>query len=454
MVDGIKSALFIIPEYPPVFGGGISTYYSLLLPALVRCGVKVTAIVGSGCSAGPNPYTHSGVRVLPLDQQRVEIFRASFDHLALTPDLVRHLAAGWAAWDQSHGGKGYDIVECTDWGLFFVPWLFKQTSPSLLIRLHGSAGQIVLHERHRGYEQSDSTTQLIEASLIPRAALRSTYSRNNQLFWKAQTLQDVQYCPPPYEVLELGTSCYPRSSRGLVVGRIQIWKGAETLCSALRMLGSSSPVIDWVGRSVSSTDGVTTYSNQLAAQYPDVWGSKVIPLPQEPPNAIVKRQASAAFVIVPSDWDVFNLTTVEAMAQGCVVICSQGAGAADLIHHGKNGFLFEAGNSEQLANQIRDVQNLAFHEQAAIGRAARQAIVDQLHPDQVARCVVKELEAAMALKNRIPMSSDLLHHSLSPHQFSPDREGNFLASLDRIDLKSLLRYLSTRMARRLLGIRH
>ena len=374
--------LFILPEYPPMFGGGISTFYSLLLPALVRRGINVTAIVGSGCAAGPNSYIHAGVKVLPLDQQRLQRFRSSFDHLALTPDLVRHLAASWAAWDQSHGGEGYDVIECTDWGLFFVPWLLKQSNPSLLIRLHGSAGQIALYENHRGYDQSDSATQLIEASLVARAALRSTISKDNQLFWKEHTLQDVQYCPPPYEAPKQDSSCCPRSLRGLVVGRIQIWKGPETLCDAIRILGSSAPVIDWVGRSVVSPDGINTYSNQLVARYPDVWGSKVIPLPQEAPDAIAKRQAGAGFVIVPSNWDVFNFTAVEAMAQGCVVICSEGAGAADLIRHGENGYLFEAENPEQLANQIRAVQNLTLHEQAQIGCAAQNTILDQLHPDQ------------------------------------------------------------------------
>jgi hypothetical protein len=42
--------LCVIPEYPPDFGGGIATYYGALLPALARCSVSVTALIGSALS--------------------------------------------------------------------------------------------------------------------------------------------------------------------------------------------------------------------------------------------------------------------------------------------------------------------------------------------------------------------------------------------------------------------
>lgn len=113
--------LYLLPEYPPSFGGGIATFYKALLPALAHLGVEVTAIVGSGCAHGPDPSICDGVRIFPLDQGRVAKLRSLFLDLALTPDLVRHLAAAWAAWEQASGCEGVDVIECTDWGLFAVP---------------------------------------------------------------------------------------------------------------------------------------------------------------------------------------------------------------------------------------------------------------------------------------------------------------------------------------------
>ena len=63
--------LYLLPEYPPFFGGGISTFYNSLLPRLAKLGVEVTAVVGSGYAEGPhNVVFQDGVHVLPLNQSR------------------------------------------------------------------------------------------------------------------------------------------------------------------------------------------------------------------------------------------------------------------------------------------------------------------------------------------------------------------------------------------------
>jgi glycosyltransferase involved in cell wall biosynthesis len=442
--------LFVIPEFPPSFGGGIGTFYGHLLPALADRGADVKAIVGSGLQAGPDASNYRGVTVAPLDQQLVQRLRGSFSSLSLSPDLINHLAAAWAAWEQASSFVGFDVIECTDWGLFAVPWLLNPSSPPLLIRCHGSAGQIAIFDSQSCFAQSEFAYQLVESALFPRASVISTYSILNLNWWQSQLNRNVRYCPPPYEVGSIHQSRATRLDHGLVVGRIQKWKGPETLCRAIMILGDQAPTIDWVGRSVAGPNGNVLYSDYLGKLFPDIWGFKILPLPPEPPSGISRRQAQAAFVVVPSDWDVFNLSAAEAMSQKAVVICSDAAGASDLIEHGENGFIFKSGNSKHLAELIQRVQNLSVSDRLAIGDRARKTVQKNLDPDRIACLVFDELKLAKTLGNRVPKAPDLLARYLTPTSEDILPSMRLFESLDRVDLKELIRYVALRTCDRLL----
>ena len=108
------------------------------------------------------------------------------------------------------------------------------------------------------------------------------------------------------------------------------------------------PVIRWVGRDMPYRTHASM-SDVLAERYPDIWGKRIEPLGVRTPEETSALERSAAFVVIPSLWDVFNLATVEALAFGKVVIVSSGAGAAGLMTDGVNGFVYPAGDAPALA---------------------------------------------------------------------------------------------------------
>ena len=340
--------LFIIPEFPPAYGGGIGTFYGHLLPALARSGAEVMAIVGSSLHTCSDLHQSDGLKIVPLDQQLVKNLRDSFSSLSLSPDLTSHLAVAWAAWRQANEGEGFDVVECTDWGLFFVPWLLSTSNPPLVIRLHASDGQIAQHDPDSCPPLFGSLCQLIESALLPRAASLITYSHLNKNAWEKSLNCPVHYCPPPLPVEPSQASWKPCTEHGLVIGRVQEWKGPRTLCEALGGLGDNAPCIDWYGRVIISQRSGVPLDIQLMRDYPGIWGHRIIHYAPVAPSLIIEKQREASFFLVPSDWDVFNYTAAEAMASGCPVICSEGAGASELIQHGQNGFLFNAIDSASL----------------------------------------------------------------------------------------------------------
>lgn len=71
-----------------------------------------------------------------------------------------------------------------------------------------------------------------------------------------------------------------------------------------------------------------------------------------PPRAIHERMARAAAVVLPSRWDGWGLVVNEALQSGVPVIVSSAAGAAELVAHGRNGFVHEAGDLAALTEVI------------------------------------------------------------------------------------------------------
>jgi len=77
------------------------------------------------------------------------------------------------------------------------------------------------------------------------------------------------------------------------------------------------------------------------------------------PRHVVREYMRKAqcFTMVSSN-EVFGLVYLEAMSQGCIVVASKGEGFDGIIVDGKNGFLCEPGNSDQLAKILRRINSL------------------------------------------------------------------------------------------------
>jgi glycosyltransferase involved in cell wall biosynthesis len=85
---------------------------------------------------------------------------------------------------------------------------------------------------------------------------------------------------------------------------------------------------------------------------------------------------AADVFILPTLEDIWGMVVLEAMAFGKPILCSQWAGAAELICDGENGYLFDAHQPEAIAT-------------------AMQRLIDQ--PDQIAP--MGERSAALIAKH-------------------------------------------------------
>lgn len=439
--------LILTPEYA-TSGGGITSFYRTLAQQYRSLGISVSVIEGSGVHAGQHamPAVLDGVHVEVLERARLDAWHAKFEQFSAMPTLRRHLAAAWAMWEQASSGQDFDVVEACDWGLLFVPPAVEASRP-LVVQCHGSAGQIAVHDPVAGEESCSIATCLLERACIGAAQCVQTYSRANATFWRNESGREVVAIPPAWSRGPLSDFPSP-SSRGLVIGRVQRWKGPHVLCEALKRLGDRAPVVDWVGRDTVWGARQSSSAAHLSATYPEIWSRKIIQHPQVAPAEVAVRQQAALFNLVPSTWDVFNFTAVEAMASGRPTIVSTGAGASELVEDGVNGYLFPADDAGALADVLDRVMSESPERLAAIGRAAQQTVRSALDPEKIAQQRMAAYQAAIddfARQASAPVGG-WLGDICRPSQSTADQ----MAFLEGFPLRNLARHVAHRTVRRIL----
>jgi glycosyltransferase involved in cell wall biosynthesis len=440
--------LILTPEYLPTTGGGIVTFYRHLLPEYVRAGHRVRVIAGSGVSAARQLRASivEGVEVEALDLNRLKRHLSRFSRYELMPGLRRHLAAAWAMWEQACDGEEFDIIEACDWGLSFIPPILDGTKPTI-VQAHGSIGQIDVHDPIEGEEAQSALVRLLEARFIARASAVQSYSFANANFWRVQTDRDVSRMLPAWRPIAASRDGVPKA-KALVVGRVQNWKGPHILCEAVSLLGVSAPRVHWVGRDTVSGNRTKSTSATLASRYPNIWGPRICHMPAMPPEQIAALQSHAKINIVPSTWDVFNLTCVEAMASGRPVICSNGAGASELIEDGVTGFIFNSDDAAALAAVLERVCSASDRELDAIGRAGREKILRTLNPEAIAQLRLEAYERVIVdFVARPPSRCDWLSNDC----IGRDSASASLAFLDHLPLKSIIAYGGKRLISKIMG---
>lgn len=71
---------------------------------------------------------------------------------------------------------------------------------------------------------------------------------------------------------------------------------------------------------------------------------------------------TAEVFIMISKIETFGLVYLEAMARGCIVVASKNEGMDGIIEDGKNGFLCEAGNEDELRSIVERIKNMSLDE--------------------------------------------------------------------------------------------
>ncbi|WP_338243110.1 glycosyltransferase family 4 protein [Aurantiacibacter hainanensis] len=443
----------IVVVVPDCGEGGLFQFYNKLLPELALH-ADVHAVFASPYHTSSAPSIPGATcHFIPAEAAaplRSEIGRGV---LSLAPDIANAVAVAYRAWDVVQALEP-DIVEVCDWPFSFVPAVLEQSVP-YLVQCHGSAGQIARHDPQQGHAASDLLAQLLEPQLLAVAHRVQTYSEANAHYWLTETRREINVIRPAFPLSEVPKSEQRAPGSPAVFGRLQRWKGPHTLCEALRLLGPDALEVNWYG-SVKpwGTRGITA-AQYLRSVFPEIWGEKFIHHPAISRTEVSKIQAQARFIIVPSTWDVFNFTAVEAMSSARPLMISTGAGASELIVDGENGFTFANEDPDSLATAMDRVLSMSRHRLREVGMAGRETVRTALDPRRVSE---ERLAAYQEAVNSFSLHPPRRPSSALSDIFDPriSQTIGIDELLGALPLKSIGRHVSDRLLQKVrsrLGLR-
>jgi glycosyltransferase involved in cell wall biosynthesis len=106
---------------------------------------------------------------------------------------------------------------------------------------------------------------------------------------------------------------------------------------------------------------------------------------------------AADLLVLPSHYEPFGLVINEAMVCGCPVVVSDRVGAKfDLVRPGENGYVYPAGDVEQLAAVLREILT-DREKRARMGAAARQRM-ESWSPREYVESMVRAVQLAAKKK--------------------------------------------------------
>lgn len=154
----------------------------------------------------------------------------------------------------------------------------------------------------------------------------------------------------------------------LCAGRVRASKGQETLFEAAKVLKENKT---WALAVVGKVEK-SSFLQKLQKIAKKHFIENQVYFIDETPDISAYYQV-AKVVVVPSISEGFSLVAAEAMSSECTVIATENVGVHSLlIEHGKNGYLFEAGNVVQLENLILEsIKNKTLF----LGKEARKEII-------------------------------------------------------------------------------
>lgn len=134
-----------------------------------------------------------------------------------------------------------------------------------------------------------------------------------------------------------------RGGYALFVGRLSTEKGVDTLLAAWKLLAGQLP-LKIVGDGPLSSQVTEAVKKLDCVEW----------LGRRPVQEVYALMGNAMLLIFPSKWyETFGRVAIEAFAKGTPVIAANIGAITELIEHGRTGFLFCPGDSEDLAAKVK-----------------------------------------------------------------------------------------------------
>lgn len=374
--------LFLTSEFPPT-PGGIATYLGHATRLLARAGHRVTVIAPGDVAA--DRQLPDGTRLITIVPHASPPVPALYQTLSHWPALSYELAAAVIDFLTTTGERP-DVIEVQEFGAlgyFLLQRRLVEDTPlraiPILVHLHSPHGENLRVNHAARYRFPDYWVGQMERFCLNAAdaLLSPSGYLKDRLLARGYTNQPIDVIPYPGcdSSAASPSAGDPTPGDFIYLGRLEQRKGVLPLLKACANLWRTG--VDFrltlIGGDAAPDDQTPSVSTIIRDKYRQFTTTDRLALTGALPHEqAMERLGSAWAVIVPSLYENYPYTCLEAMHAGKVVIASISGGQAEMI--GSAGILFDWEESGSLERAIQATRQLTAEENRALGQRAQQRI--------------------------------------------------------------------------------
>jgi glycosyltransferase involved in cell wall biosynthesis len=367
----------ITPEYitESNFDGGLANYLHRTARALMQLGHEPIVIVATDKD---EKFEHQGVTVLRVDVRNRFIIFLSLIIRSGFAGVLKRLWQSWKLNQKLQEIHQQNKIDLAQFASHMATAFFRRKNIPSIVRI--SSLQSLWDE---AYEYPKSMTR----GLANYLELKS-FKKSDMLICPSHKLADAiehlnsrkvyvvesPYLPPPEEFdMQKDHDLLEGKKYLLFFGTIGLLKGVKTIAAILQPLLERYPdlLFAFAGKNMP-------YQGKTMMDY--VWRhsgfcrDRVLYLGRLPHQELYPVIKNSQAVVLPSRVDNFPNTCIEAMAQGRIVIGTQGASFEQLIEDDKSGFLCKIDDSPSLLTAIEKALALTYSKKLEMGKKAKDRI--------------------------------------------------------------------------------
>lgn len=352
-------------EYPPETAwGGIGTYIYNLAHGLSELGNEVHVIAYA--PDGEATYLDQKVRVHRI--RHIEI-REKYSFLS----KIFYSFRAFQKINELIDKYGIEIVEGPDWCAETLWFSFRKRVP-LVLKFHAP---FFLMQRIRRFSQG-LISCWIEKINARRADYLTSPSKALALIVANKYKIDInRIAIMPFPIDEDNFTPPPDKEKNeryiLYTGRLERNKGVHILANTIPVLSQEFPDLKFlfIGKDTSISPDNGSMKEYIIKQ--SGGRDNVSFIDHLNRNELISYYQRSAVCVIPSFWENFPYSCLEAMACGRPVVASGVGGLREIIDDGKTGMLVSPNNAASLAGAISYLlKNKAFSDE--LGRSARVKI--------------------------------------------------------------------------------
>ncbi len=367
---------------------GIVTYVNAMTTELRSQGHRVSIVSPEVDPAVHDADVHAvrlGLAARIASAMRVEALDG-------TPTIYRYGKAIASVFSRIHRRSAIDVIEMEE-SFGFAGRVARGTDIPIVVKLHGPAF-LTMNEAELQTPYGRKKVEIEHRSLASLPAIiapsRCTLTETLSHYGLHPPIAAHVVNPVPESA---ATPVWARSSSApdklLFVGRFDAIKGGDLVIAAFRRLLVARPGLRLVfvgpDHGLRSGDGTTIHLREFIASFADpLLAERISVRGVLSPAEIGALRVGAAVAVVASRRESQGYAALEAMLQGCPVVCTDTSGLGEIVEHGVTGLKARPDDAEDLAAQIARL--LADPELgAALGKAARAYVIERHSPAAVVR---------------------------------------------------------------------